>query len=345
MKKLVAMMLALAMVLAMTAALADDANITGYVDPDNKTSNVDNGGTFVLTKTLTVTNDDTLFPAGALTFSVAKGNAYGDEDKTVSITNPDGAAVSLEAYTEGAEDADLTVTLPTYTEPGIYYYTITETSTTAGVTVMPSPLCMKVTVIQDPAETDSKQLMVAGIAIREGEGEVDEGTKIDEIDNTFDAGTLEVEKIITGNAADLASTWDFTVTFANPQGKTSLSTITYTVAGGAEQTIAAADLTTPVTFTLGHQDKAIFTNIPYGVTYSIVETDANKDGYTTDRATSDAPVTGSIAAASKTETVTNSKSVDVDTGITLESVPYIMIMMIAMAGAAMMIARKRREEV
>ena len=89
------------------------------------------------------------------------------------------------------------------------------------------------------------------------------------------------------------------------------------------------------TFMLKHGDTISIANLPYGVTYSVTETAA--DGYTTTK-TGD---TGSINAAETTAAFTNSKTGTIDTGVTTESLPYVVLMgFVVLAGAALLLKRK-----
>ena len=93
-----------------------------------------------------------------------------------------------------------------------------------------------------------------------------------------------------------------------------------------------------------------FSNIPAGVTYTVAEqakhaeTDANgsdgSKGYTVSYTKSDESQTISAGDAD-TVTVKNTKGTTVDTGINLDSMPYIMILCLVAVCAVVMFVRKR----
>ena len=75
-----------------------------------------------------------------------------------------------------------------------------------------------------------------------------------------------------------------------------------------------------------------------GREYTVTETTA--DDYTTTK-TGD---TGKIKAAEQTAAFTNTKNGDVDTGVVLNNMPYILVLAVLAAGVAVFIIRKRRED-
>ncbi|MDO4649150.1 MAG: hypothetical protein Q4B26_10920, partial [Eubacteriales bacterium] len=81
-----------------------------------------------------------------------------------------------------------------------------------------------------------------------------------------------------------------------------------------------------------------FANVPAGVTYTVVEDDYSKDGYTTSK-TGD---TGTMDDKEATAAFTNDKVGDVDTGINLDSLPYILILVVIAGAAVAFFVSKRR---
>lgn len=90
------------------------------------------------------------------------------------------------------------------------------------------------------------------------------------------------------------------------------------------------------TFRLKHDDTISIANLPYGVKYTVTEEEA--DGYTTTKA-GDA---GSIGSPHSTASFTNDKTGSVDTGIHLDSLPYILVLAAVAAAVAVLIVRRRR---
>ena len=86
---------------------------------------------------------------------------------------------------------------------------------------------------------------------------------------------------------------------------------------------------------LKHGDTLSIANLPYNVTYTVTET-ADADYETTK--TGD---TGTINAAEQTAAFTNTKEGSIDTGVTTENLPYVLLIgFVVLAGAALLIKRK-----
>ena len=89
------------------------------------------------------------------------------------------------------------------------------------------------------------------------------------------------------------------------------------------------------TFKLKHDAMATFGNLPEGVTYTVTETPV--DGYTTTSTGEE----GKIVAGTNEVTFTNTKNGDIDTGVTTENLPYVLLIgFVVLAGAALLIKRK-----
>ena len=242
-----------------------------------------------------------------------------------------------EAGTDNSKE-NIVVHLPQYTGVGVYTYKITETSSnTAGVSYDGSSVYLKVTVSMKNGK------LVCDYAVRKGSGSGDkfDNESSDAFTNTYEAGTLKITKNVTGNMGDQSQYFEFKVTLNAPAGKDVSN-----VAIGVGETSYSAnpdsiELGTEATFYLHHGETLNLTNIPYGVTYAVVETQA--DGY-------EVPVyaftdeSKRIDSAEDTVTVTNHKESEIDTGITLDTLPYILVFGLVMIAAVVMIMRKYRVE-
>ena len=120
--------------------------------------------------------------------------------------------------------------------------------------------------------------------------------------------------------------------------------------GEATNTIKASDWGNNIAtaeINLKHDQTIIFTNLPFGVTYDVTETD-----YTKAKGGYDAPVytyTNTNKTVNKTSqnvTITNNKGGDIDTGINLTTLPYILVFagVIVIAGAAFITRRRKYED-
>lgn len=329
MKKFLSLALALVLVLSMsTVAFAAEGEETTYTDKDSVT----------LTKEYKLTNAGTTSPAETFDFSVltcTKVTDAADGVNTITAPVPTIASVSYSAGEAGGEKAkkDITITLPEYSSVGIYTYTFTETDGgTAGVTYRSDAITLVVTVI----EQDGK--VRVAVVHTEGEDEAKSGA----FNNEYSAGSLSVKKTVTGIMGDKQKKFTVKVTFTAPEGDSVRGDITY-VDGTETKTIAAGEGWTgskEVEITLKHDETVTFTNIPYGVTYTVNENDYTADGY--DKASYNFDDNNKkIDTPSENVTITNNKGGTIDTGINMDSMPYILLLAVACMGLFVFISKKR----
>lgn len=330
MKKILTITLALLLVLSMgTTAFAMESD--GYTDMS----------TITLTKEYKLTNAGTTSPAETFRFSDLTCIGVTDAADGITAENapvPEISTVSYSAGEAGSDTAkkDITITLPTYTSVGIYTYTFREIDGgTAGVSYHSGAIRLVVTVI----EQDGK-IRIAAVHT-EGEGEA----KSSEFNNEYSAGSLSVKKTVTGILGDQQKEFTVKVSFTAPAGDTVREAITY-VDGTETRTIPAdawVDGKAEVEITLKHDETVTFTNIPYGVTYTVVENDytAEADGGYDDAAYDFEDSGKMIDSASEHVTITNNKDGDIDTGVIMDNAPYFLLLAVVTAGLLLFISRKR----
>lgn len=323
MKKLFSTLLSLVLVLSMgSVAFADD-----LVPVPTDVTKVD------LTKVYKILTDGIANPAETFNFTLEKDSVSDSVYTLADMPVPTPATLAI-SFTEG--QATLTgatgtneLTLPEYKHVGIFTYKITETpGTTAGVVYDNNPLFLKVTVIEQNGKVRVAALHYTTI----------DGKKTDKITNTYNAGSLEISKKVTGNLGDQDKYFDFTVTLFAPTGKTVHSTIG--ISGGSNPTPAnptSIVVGAPTVFRLKSDDKITFSNIPYGVTYSVSEN--TPADYTLTVVKSN----DLIDSALDTVAFTNNKTISVDTGIALDSIPYILLLAGTILGMGVLLLRKRRK--
>lgn len=266
----------------------------------------------------------------------------GDAESAPNLVKITGAHFAKGAATDSGAIGDIEVTLPKYTQVGVYEYTLHEVDgNNAGVAYYGNNIKLVVTVIQG----DNAKLRIAAVHT-----EAENGTKSDIFENTYSANSLPVKKVVTGNLGDKDKLFDVTVTLTNNTGKTMASDISYT-AGDVENTIKASDWngnTVTRTIQLKHDQTITFTNLPFGVEYVVTEAD-----YTGDNGGYDAPKYDyknsdkKISVADQSVTITNNKNSDnIDMGVNLTTLPYILVFagVIVIAGAAFIIRRRRYED-
>lgn len=222
-------------------------------------------------------------------------------------------------------------------EPGVVEYDLVETdNATAGMTYA-TGYKVKVWLYRD--DTNGGALYRVA-KLYNGSNE-----KATAVTNTYSAGTLAVDKKVTGNMGDRSKDFNVTVTFTAPEGKTVRSTISYT--DGTEQTLAPnawGDGTATVNIALKHDETVTFTNIPYGVKYKVVETDYSEEGYVTSYSVVNVNTDGAVVDSIEEKvTITNNKVADVDTGIALDSLPYVLLLAVSVVGMAAFVMKKRAE--
>lgn len=161
--------------------------------------------------------------------------------------------------------------------------------------------------------------------------------------NKFDyTGTLTIAKVVAGNSGDMVND-EFTFKLeidkdfeCNESG--------YKLKGTDDPKVFM--------ITLKHGESVTLTNIPYGAKYTVEEIADNTYTTTTTFAeylkgasTADSTILdGEIDHASEVLTFTNTRQTEIPTGVSLDSLPYVLMLALAGAGLVLMIARKRRVE-
>ena len=340
MKKLISLVLALMFVFSMaTVAMADDT-WNGSYTASTATS-------FTIYKDYT--SEETFAPAETLTFTV-----------NAATTNPDTTSITVPNVTiTGAvlNDIEITVNVPSFTKAGIYEYTIKENAGTAAGATYDTGKTIYVQILVEYDNVNHK--LVIGNPTNDTSGIVyfikkdSTGAKVDTFANTFKTNDFTVAKDVTGNMANETDTFEIVVTLTAPEGKTICTPITI---GGVE--VAASAWTNGVyskTLSLSENDGATtFANIPAGVTVSVAEsTSADKmKGYTltgysvngANAATTASFTVNGDATSADSVVVINDNTTTVSTGITLDSLPFVLILAVC-AGAVVLFVIKRRNSV
>ncbi len=382
MKKFVALLLAMLMVLANVAALAEDGN--DDTTQVTQTSGMDivlrspvpgkgtaSAPVFIKTYAITGQAEDTeaISFTETLDFDVAVPEGAtnpGSEMISVGTNKNNKQVVTIDGTTKN----EIPINFPEYKTAGIYKYTIKEKDgSTQGVNYTGKSSTIGVSVYVKWNEDNTALVPTANVYI----GSEVEGQKNESIENKYELGSLEVKKEVEGNLADPEKKFTIKVKFEKKENLT-VGTDINIVAVAKEgtsvttaSTVTAAELngnTAPeVTLTLAGNgiDKVTFQNIPYGVSYTISE--AAIEGQQEFIENTPAAQTAAVNEAYKyaqdyntdkteikadnkapKETVKNIKNYqEPETGITLETLPYVLIMAIAVMGVAVLTLRKREE--
>lgn len=184
------------------------------------------------------------------------------------------------------------------------------------------------------------------------------GTKVpgdNAFTNTYTANNVVISKDIKGGLGDLAAKFNFTVKLSYANGKTAGQYVGAKVTeyngetAGITNQVWAIDGTAEHNISLGRNQSITLTNLPEGVTVTVVETDGGE--YTVDKS---ADTTGTLSGSTITATISNvdgkigfvnTKEGTPDMGVVLDNAPYIaMLAIVAIGGVALMLNKRRRDE-
>lgn len=347
MKKFMSILLALVLILSMgMVALAEEGS---EPLPSQETTPTRKDQDASFSKTYKITNASTSNPAETFTFTFTADHVT-NSNKNLTTAQMPAIANATVAYEAGTATTtglqkSVSVALSDVTWPGVgvYYYKVNETAgTTAGVTYDSATAWLKVTVAYDDT---TNTYYTAFVTLSLDDKNPEDGitdVKTGGFTNEYSAGTLAISKEVTGNMGDKGAYFAVKVTLTGESGKTYQES--YAVSGGSNTSNPTTiKIGTETTFYLKHEETITISNLPYGVTYTVVE-----DDYTTEAngAYDEARYNFSdsnkkIHSASDSVTITNNKGTVVDTGITTDSLPYVMLLgLVALAGAAMLIKRR-----
>lgn len=311
--------------LILSAFLMAGMSITAFADNPSDASSV------TITKVYKLEGEGT---SQAETFTLEQvGNGVvkdGDATEAPNLGTITGANFSEGSATVTGTTANITVNLPNYTNVGVYEYTLREVvGTTAGVTYHDKDIKLVVTVVNDDA---TGQLIRIAAIHTENDG----GLKSDSITNTYSAGRLSIKKTVDGTLGDKTKYFKFTVNLSGEAGKTYGES--YSLSGGSNTnnpTIIKIGEATD--FYLKHDETISIENLPYGVTYTVTEDTP------TDYTLTKEGDTGKIESASALAKFTNTKTGTPDTGIRLDSLPYLLTIGLTICfGSVFVFSKKRR---
>lgn len=150
--------------------------------------------------------------------------------------------------------------------------------------------------------------------------------------------SVTISKTVGGNMGDQSKEFAFTATLSG-EGYT-FEGVTYSIDGGESK---SAGNGTTCNFTLKHGQSITFTGLPIGATFTVTET--SYSGYVT---TVDG-VSGNSKEITLAETnsniaFVNTKDVTIDTGVLLDTLPYILILGVVVVGAVLLIKKRRNRD-
>lgn len=232
------------------------------------------------------------------------------------------------------------ITLPEFEHVGIFTYTIKQTAgNTAGVTYDDTTVYLKVTAIEQDG-------IVRIIATYYGENPAAKGAMFV---NEYSAAPITVSKTVTGNMGEQDRYFAIKINLTNPAGKTTPAR--YAITAGTSYTDQITEIVAGEenTVYLKHNETLTIENVPYGVTYTVVEDDYTVAPYNYDAAeytgsdVENNTVNGQLDSADENVMITNNKGTDVDTGVALTTLPYVLTGLASLAGGAAVFATRKRK--
>lgn len=352
MRRFFAALLALTMVFSMAAVASASELATEDYRSEEKTADI----TIEKLYEIYGSDNENLYPQETLTFTAVPDGA-----------NPDSSNLTIDALTvTGNANQALTIHLPEYSQVGTYKYTISETTQKEmqGVTYSDDAIAVTVLVTYnyDNQCLDTQIVLSTTAPGDQSSDELGDDGKVDTFVNRYDVGKLTLEKTVTGNLGAKDVYFDITVTFTSDKEVAS----DIPVSGGSNEenptVIAIGDWgkaegsevwSCTKTFHLKDSDKLTFADIPAGVSYAVEEDarhgleggtfDVNSDP-DTDYTVTYTDETGTIQSAQTAEAkVCNEKKTTVETGVLLDSMPYVLMLTAGAAGLVVLLGKKRYE--
>lgn len=283
-----------------------------------------------------------------------EGAALGTADQLADTTASAVFARDAQGALPAESDVTVNFDMTKFTAPGVYYYRLTEQDPQiSGLTTAPAYL-LKVRVVNaDASNPDGTGFKIDYAVLAPLAG----GDKVDFITNSYTTYGLTVTKKLAGDFADYNDSFDFTLTFTDPDTVRHMASVT--VRTGAEGTALTGDGTVltfgedgtaSITETIKANQMIEVTGLPEGATYTIEETGTDAAKYKTAWTTPTGTVQDTktlenrtMTAADTAITVTNTRDSAAPTGLLLDAAPYGTMLALA-AGSGAVFFRKRRRE-
>ena len=239
----------------------------------------------------------------------------------------------------GNSEGQAVINLPEFPAVGVYTYSFSQNiGKTAGVEYYKEDNKQDMKLVVTVVENGGKK-RVAAVHVENKDTQDD---KTNEITNLYKSGSLAVTKNVTGNLGDKSKYFSVDVTFTPKQGETINSIITYS--GGSKSPQVQNVNGNKVTIELKDGETVNFSNIPEGTTWTVTEKDYTSEKYESAKYSKQ---TDTIAAGdADTSVITNHKEMAIDTGIGLDSLPYILIVAgVLLVGFTLFFLKRRNKDI
>ena len=283
-------------------------------------------------------------PAETFTFEVTKVSVANSENTVKNMPEIKGFDIAYakgDATTAGTQKNHM-LELPgvkDFKRPGVYTYNITEKKgNTAGVKYDEGKVQLIVTV-----SYDENGNLIRTVALRKGDSKL--GDSNNAFENTYIANKLSIKKIVAGNLGDKSRAFDFKVELKKTSEDYTKTSCTVQGGSGEYANVRKFDsLPESIYISLKHGETITIENLPKGVEYTVTETSGD-DYTTTVGSDTTKTTTGTMDEKAKTVEFTNKKQNDnIDTGVYLDNLPYILVFAGVLAIAAVFVVRRRRFE-
>lgn len=256
--------------------------------------------------------------------------------KTVSLTttwktNADGSASATANLTAAQLFGDTD-----FTAPGTYVFHLKEEQdSNPNITYSTEEYDIYVVVSWPDNYPTSTTPVIQSIKAHDAQG-----NKTDTASFTNKAAandSLTISKTVAGTAANTNDSFNYTLSVSGARGN-----YTVTKADGTTETLTAG---TDYIFSLKHGEHIVVANLPEGATYTVTEaeTDYEESNTVDNVASNDGHVAeGTIMAGGDTVAYKNTKGFGPDTGITMNTLPFVAVGVVAVAGGAALVISRRR---
>lgn len=228
-----------------------------------------------------------------------------------------------------------------FTQPGTYKFTLTEVEgTNPNIDYSKDSYTVTVTVAWPDDYPASKKAEIKSIKLVKTDDKGNKKLDAADFQNTAHANdSLKVSKTVSGTAANVNDTFSYTLKIEGAKGAYDVKK-----SDGSTAKVKAGE---DYAFTLKHGESIEVKNLPEGATYTVKETDTDytETNKITGKGTSDKngrDVSGTIVAGTNEVAYKNEKGFAPDSGITMNTLPFVGIGVVAVAGAATLVISRRR---
>ena len=283
------------------------------------------------------------------------------ENEGKAVTKPGGvtgdAQISIDPATVEDGTGTFTVHLGNIKVPGIYTYGLTENAVNeAGVKQNAKRYTLTIYALNDTTYHGYNRIGEYKFRLDEVGGQ----RKLDKVENSYYAGTVEISKVVEGDFGNHEQKFNFEVTLESDLPVTSVvkirgEAVTFAKNEATGKYVATKDIT------LQDGEFAGIENLPYGVTYTVKEFTTDASGNKTyavneltvkgqkytvkyDNATGAFAYTNDETGEREVTIINDAGEGDIDTGVILDNAPYILMLAVVAGGAMTLVIKKRREE-